>query len=293
MATISSSEVPQSFAFVIPLKAKSTSSDWRLTSSLLERTLVSALRQTDHRFDVVIVGHNEPALSPNVRERATFVAAPHSPPPKDATRIQKNIDKLLKHALGLQYLAQTVAARYVMFLDSDDLVSSDLVANTFSFKPKFGFIMRVGYILDEASGFLWAVERFHNLCGSCVIFSLSSRELADTEKLDLSEICYSQERSSPIFGCRSFIDLHNRYEANAWKTGRQLDVSVTPEVIYRWNHGDHTNDRKAFRISISKKFRHFLPKSFSRGRRWQPAPLNQEIRARFGFDQSYPVQANG
>ncbi len=43
--------------FLIPLKVKTLVRDWAFTCFLLERAIVSILRQTDSRFEIFVIGH--------------------------------------------------------------------------------------------------------------------------------------------------------------------------------------------------------------------------------------------
>lgn len=269
------------FWFIIPLMAKSASKNWQFVCCLLERTITSILRQTDHRFGVVIIHHEMPELPPFIADRVHFIQANYPSIPQNSTRLQKISDQLCKHAIGLREIA-TKNTKYYMFVDADDLVSSTIVENTFLSQPDAGVILRTGVILDESSFLLWKVSRFNSLCGTCAIFRFDKNlpELLP-EKIEPD---LSNEHFIPSFVRKIYsIDIHTHYESNAKSCGLHFDEWHEPHALYRWDHGENSNNPKAFHLNLSKKIRHHLPYFLSKGKRWQPVKLDAEMRQAFNI----------
>src|SRR5690606_8171231 len=66
---------PANFIFGISLASKVAVNDWEHTTRLLQRTLRSALSQSDPRFRVVICGHEKPELPELDDTRVIFIEA--------------------------------------------------------------------------------------------------------------------------------------------------------------------------------------------------------------------------
>ncbi len=275
----SHSERDSHIVFIIPLKAKAISKDWDLTCYLLEKTICSILRQEDNRFEIRLVCHDIPDLPVNIKSHIIFLEANYPPLTMSSTRAERGTDKLCKHAIGLKSLADLKFSHY-MFVDADDLIANDLSYLAFSDYESHIQVFEIGYVFDEKSKYLWRVNGFSHMCGTCAIF----RHDHDLMRQIPSEIDINSVFENPrIFYQKGIYSLgrHNDWERKAADFGKNVSHIAEPYTLYRWDYGDQT--RSSFQISTSKSIRKHLPQSFSSGKRWQPEKITGAIRQRFSI----------
>jgi hypothetical protein len=154
--------------FIIPLKSKAVSFNWELEMALLKRTLESICGQTCQDFEVYVVYNDMPELEP-VSNRVKYVHFPYETlcfeqivdyeeygktyyNPAFAVKI---MDKIRKVAYGCE-LAKKAGCKYLMVVDSDDLISNKIVAyiKQFENQPVPGWYIDKGYIFREGSSLL-------------------------------------------------------------------------------------------------------------------------------------------
>lgn len=180
--------------FVIPLRDRSTTSDWPGVCRLLERTLASACGQLHEDCRAVVVGHSRP-IGIQIPSRCEFLEVPFPPPavhPTDAgdrRLFLLHSDKGRKLLHGLER-ARAIPGSYVMFLDADDLVSNRLAGFVAERAGANGWYIDRGYRLDEHLRHVvfWR-RRFYEECGSSYLIRSDlapfPERLDDT--LDLSD----------------------------------------------------------------------------------------------------------
>lgn len=266
-------------SFIIALKAKAVSKDWDQTSYLLERTLWSILRQRDARFKIIVACHDLPKISRNIRSNVHFLEVDFPNPEEYSSINQRRIDRICKQAAGLRLIAQNRISHY-MFVDADDVISCNTAHLAFSNQFNAVKILKMGYIIDETTKQLWLVDRFSSLCGTCGIFPFDDRLFAQIER-DIT-VCDLRKNPEVIYEKNLYSLMnHTRWAKAAEQSGLPVAHISVPHAIYRWNHGDQTNDPKVFRLSIGKSIRRHLPPVFSRGKRWKPVQINNAIRQEF------------
>ena len=160
------------FIFGIPLIARASTDDWRLTMALLDLTMRSVRAQTDPDFQILVAGHDRP----DVPGPFDFIAADWPATPVRADNLDSGRKKTL---LATQVLAQ--GGGLLMFLDADDWVETRLVATAREgIAPHHvGGLVSQGFAIDP-----WSLrsiilphptiftEGFHRLCGSSTIARL-------------------------------------------------------------------------------------------------------------------------
>lgn len=137
--------------FIIPLKSKQVSKDWRHVSKLLERCVRSIVNQTSDKFAVIIVCHERPDIHidlPSIH----YVNVDFLPPQLGQVNIISAMDndKNKKMWLGLEF-AEHLKPSHVMFVDADDCVSHQ-IADFVSYHPdENGWYLNSGYVYEDGS----------------------------------------------------------------------------------------------------------------------------------------------
>lgn len=269
--------------FVVPLKSRQVCHDWDHIQGLLELTLFTLLRQSDPRFRVSLICHELPELPGFIRDAIDLIEVDYAAPALGMSREIRRRDKVLKQTVGLQR-AINVGSTYVMYVDADDLVSRDMTRLVHDLEPAHVLLLKRGYVLDQNSGLMWEVDRFNSLCGSSAVFKVNAPRMSpfvdQVLNLDDKQLCLD---SANDIEPQYFIAKHARYERLAVAEGLTVNNIEQPKVIYRWGHGDNNNNPEIFRLSLSKKIRHFLPQSFSSNKRWTPRKRDASLNREFGI----------
>lgn len=163
------------FVFGIPLIARAVAADWALVDRLLALTLRSVVAQDDDDFQVVLAAHDRPGAWDAVADdpRFTLVLADWTPEPPNAPNDDGGRKKWL-----VKERVRAIGGGLLMFLDADDWVPCDLVAQARAAvtRSHVGGVVSDGVALDWRSG---RVARFplpgpfagafHELCGSSTV----------------------------------------------------------------------------------------------------------------------------
>jgi hypothetical protein len=105
---------------VTAFRSRALAKDWDYDVWLLERTLDSILAQTDDRFVVAVVCHEQPTVAQASHPKVKFLPVDFAPP----RRIFDDmcVDKVLKLSVGIEWVLAK-GCKYVMITDADDLVN--------------------------------------------------------------------------------------------------------------------------------------------------------------------------
>lgn len=163
------------FFFGIPLIARKAAADWALVDRLLALTLRSVLAQDDGDFRVVLVAHDWPDAWNAVAgdERFELVRAEWMPEPPNAPNDDGGRKKWL-----VKERVRVAGGGLLMFLDADDWVARDLVAEARAAvtPDHIGGVVTGGVALDWQSGRVAGFPLpgpfagpFHALCGSSTV----------------------------------------------------------------------------------------------------------------------------
>jgi hypothetical protein len=242
--------VAESFTFGIPLIARAAARDWNVVVALLGLTLASILAQTDAGFQIVIAGHDRPALPRD--ERLRFLPAEWVPEPvrsdnRDAGRKKFAIARhVVEHGGGL-----------LMFVDADDWVPRGLVrAARETIGPNdLGGLIAHGFATDLHSLRTAPLPHpaifaggFHEVCGSSIVARLRPD---DRDPL----------RRDPF----AILHEHYRWAEQAQALGAsvvQLDVAgnyvINTSQNHSETHGPYVDWRQGFVQAVR---RHGMPAS--------------------------------
>lgn len=155
--------------FLIPLRAKNTSSNWDLTVKLLNNTLKSVFNQSESQFRVLIACHEKPAITMIDDHRLEIIQVSYPPPMQLKDQLT---DKYYKKRI-LVRRAQEHGGKYIMFVDADDYISNRLVSWVKNHEHPSGWFIETGYEYDASSNSLRITPKFNNICGTSAILNIS------------------------------------------------------------------------------------------------------------------------
>jgi len=150
--------------FIVPVKPKRYSKNWDLDNLILERTVRSICNQDLQHFKLIIVYTDMPEINFK-SENLHYLHFPYSEISVNEIEdwedrkqwyapvyAERMMDKSRKIMLGCQ-LAKSLNCRYLMAVDSDDLVSSKLNSfiNNYGDKNCAGWRITNGYVYEENS----------------------------------------------------------------------------------------------------------------------------------------------
>ena len=213
------------FAFGIPLRSQASAKDWSSTVHLFRNTVRSILRQTDPDFQVYVCCHEIPTISELTDPRVEVVEAHWI-----ADQNFPMADKRNKH-LAIAQAWGALGGGYLMFVNSDDLVSRNLVAQVRTQRQARGFFVQHGYELDTATGLIQRAPRFHRLCGSSIIVNWSDVELPRHDIPPIEDCLY-----------RRVLDIGRARTVDFFADkGDPLTPLPFPAAVYVRNHGDNVS----------------------------------------------------
>jgi len=220
--------------FGIPLRARSTTNDWGLVCTNLQRTLESVLGQTDAEVAVIIAGHDKPEFLTTYDPRVTFIDISDTAPPPEGVD-QFNEDKKHKKIRIGHALRQTINRPvYYMHMDADDLVHTRFAHRVLKDKNKSGYLIHRGYVVDVANGEIAKADEkttpFYKHCGSCAVVHFAPDELPH----------------KPTGGTSPFSQYlhHGKYVETAAAQGKILQPMSSYAGAYLVNHGENNRRYK-------------------------------------------------
>lgn len=239
--------------FLVPIASPQVVKNWSRGCALFQRTLGSIFNSTNGDFRVVVAGHEPPDFPLPQDARFKFLSVNHPVPlPGSASWVEPVRDKMLKIAAAWDYAKATWNPRYVMKLDWDDLISSQLVEWIASAKDEAGYRIKYGWIWRPAPrGFIQCTETFDRMCGSSLIIRRDVADLTgpflhscDGTKFDAAgQQLEASDRYSLIPGAKTgtllLNDSHSRAEAQFAHLGHALPAVPFRAAIYRIGHGNN------------------------------------------------------
>jgi hypothetical protein len=198
--------------FSVPLVSRALTDNWARVTHQFNATLGSLFQQTAPNFHVIAAGPDEPPIDVTVDRRFEFLRFPD--PPK-LEGYEKLRNQKAKH-FAIARRARELGGGYLMHVDSDDLVSRDLVAFLQQHPHPHGYLAGEGYVFDALSGDIapypmvdfgpWTFDR---VCGSSTILRLYPEELP------------ADDRHSSVFG-RIYEKGHHHVRQLSLDEGRPL-----------------------------------------------------------------------
>jgi hypothetical protein len=234
------------FLFAIPLIAKKNSANWPPTIELLNETLASILNQTDKNYHVLIAANDDirPLIPSDPRIEVKFFEGNKvgngsiSDPDHKWRGSDLGTKKLDMSKWGL-----ASGARYIMYLDADDLVRRDLVQIIREKNPQVACILLSGFIENHATGNVLCMPTQHILDakGQPLVFDLLCGS---------SIVLTYPRRAKDMTFLKVYDQGHHMVRINIRELNKEAVELSEPMVIYRINTGintslHHTNDPSA------------------------------------------------
>jgi len=175
-----------SVAFLIPFASRRIKSKWETACAHLRQTLKSIQNSSSGNYRVVVAGHEAPSFDVGFDSRFYFLSLNHPIPCHDNYMVAQVLDKLTKIAAAWNYVKSTWNPKYVMKLDADDFISSQLVDWLENSGGEPGYLIKQGWLWRSGSRYLiQRTEYFDRECGSCLI---TRSDLADKSGPFLTEL---------------------------------------------------------------------------------------------------------
>jgi hypothetical protein len=202
---------------------------------------------------VVVAGHEPPNFQLPQGPKFKFLSLDHPLPSQEGGYYLAAVkDKLRKLEAAWEYARSTWNPDYVMKLDWDDLVSSQLVDWLASAQDEAGYLIKHGWVWLSGSRFLiQRTEYFDRHCGSCLIIrsDLADRTgpfLTLVEGIALDEAgrrFAARDNYSlvPGSGVTTLLlnDSHQRYTAQFSHLGHRLATVPFKAAVCRIDHGNN------------------------------------------------------
>jgi hypothetical protein len=218
-------------AFAVPLIARRRATDWDRVVADLQMTVASLLNQTDPNFRIMI-GANDDVRGMLPRDRRIeIVKFKEVRGPADETRKQRadrdcGYKKSVLTGQGARH-----RARFIMYVDADDLISNRLVEIVRSIDHPSGYILRKGLVMNCRTGMVLDCPSEHirfagfdAFCASSIVLTYPTTAKKDPDWHDkiMSE-GHHKARARLIQSGSPAVDLHQELAIYRLNTG----VNVT------------------------------------------------------------------
>ena len=215
------------FAFGIPVKSKIVSKNWDVVKETLSRSLTSILAQEYTDIKVFLACHEIPDV-PEIKDpRVQVLQATFDVP---LYKAEFMLDKHRKREM-IAVRWRGLGGGYLMYVDSDDLVSNRLAKFVMDQHTCRGFVVQNGYDLNHSTGKMNIAPRFYKICGTNCVINWAIDELPNT----------LFQRQHVLF--RDTITVGSAFTPSLFaKRGEPLRKIPFPAVVYVRSHGENATD---------------------------------------------------
>lgn len=232
--------------FLIPFASRKVRANWSTACRYLQQTIRSIRNSASQNYVVVVAANEEPEAEIGFDSKVHFLSVNHPFPSHHFPRVAGRLDKLAKIDAAWRYAKSTWKPKYVMKLDADDLISSQLVGWLDDNGTEAGYLIRHGWLWR--SGATYLIQRTENLdrvCASCLIIRTDMSDLAgpfltEAEGVELgpagSSFAMRDHHSLvPGSGTTTLLlnDTHQRYAAQFSYLGHTLPTLPFNAIVYR------------------------------------------------------------
>jgi hypothetical protein len=257
-----------SVVFLIPFASRQVRTEWRAACAYLQHTLRSIQNSASENYRVVVAINEEPELEIEFDSKIHLLPVKHAFPPHRNYRAAFRQDKLAKIDAAWRYAKSNWQPKYVMKLDADDLISSNLVGWLGVFGKDAGYLIQHGWLWRSgARHLIQRTERLDRVCGSCLIIrsdlaDLTGPFLTEVEGVVLHEADSRFAESDhyslvPGSGTSTLLlnDSHQRYASQFSYLGYHLQTLPFAAVIYRISYGSVAGEsgdrRRKFNLRLT------------------------------------------
>lgn len=263
--------------FLVPVKSKKLSSDWKKFSELVNRTVKSINGQKDRDFQIVVACHELPEGKfehPQVHyHHVTFEPPQLLNKDWEQDRQLKEADKARKIVNAFEYANDIFDIDYFMVVDSDDCIHNGIskYVNAKLETKLPGWYINKGYFYQEGKKLAWMIRSNFNVrCGTCIIIK---KEL-------FNEIIVEE----PF--------LYYYHEKIALKDNLFLRPFPKAGAIYSMANGENHYMSSSKMIAMVNQTKFFtaahLQSVFSKISRYRPRYIGKRFKKTFNF---YPVSS--
>jgi hypothetical protein len=216
------------FVFAVPLIAKKRAPDWDRVLTDLRMTVTSLLNQTDPHFRILI-GTNDDIKGTLPRDRRVkTIKIEEGPGLTEGSRQQRGHHDAGHKKSVLTGHGARHGARFIMYVDADDLISNRLVDIVRSNDHPSGYILRRGFVMNCRTGLVLScpcdhitgVEGFDGFCGSSIILTYPATSEDDPYwHLKIMSEGHHKARSAFIRSGSPALDLHEELAIYRLNTG--------------------------------------------------------------------------
>ncbi|WP_166259664.1 hypothetical protein [Marinobacter salicampi] len=221
--------------FVVPLRSPQASKDWENVLSRLDETASSIQAACGFSTDVraVVVANRDAKLRP-LPECFQVIRVDLKPPtvsvfrgesPEEERTKAVRWDKGYKIATGMIH-AKNTGSRFVMGVDADDLIASDIAQVARAESDGFGWYIDKGWLLPMRSKWGLILPDFQNWCGTYAMV-----------RTDLLGLPANVDEMEPDI-VSSIYGHHRCLLPEMKKRGTPLQPFGYPAAVYRVNHSD-------------------------------------------------------
>lgn len=243
------------FVFITSVRHPIHSFSYEKVWELLKTTLVSVCNQTDQCFRVIVVCnrilHDFKEIA-SIDGHTEFVVVDYPPisPLNVLTDEEKKRDRGIKYTVGLMQ-ARKYAPDYVMFVDADDFVGSDIVEYSTLHPREHGWFIDKGYVL--LGGRCSELNDFNAHCGTCNIFDFALlMNYIDSARIDIAI-------RDTIFGhvneCffRYVLGSHKYAPGFFEKEGASLKPFPKRGALWLLDHGENWGGMRGAKRKLMRK----------------------------------------
>lgn len=212
--------------FLVPLRPRAHTRDWRLVSRLCMATIRSCLKNQSPGIRVLLVGHEKPDDFDNVRDLRLSFLRTETSLPKAFQGTPGMQDKWSKIFQGLVEIGKD-PPDYFMFVDADDLVSERLYDFLNEHRPPHGAICKDGYRYKLGARYVKLIRDAFN-CGTNAVIATT----AVTMPAEVSKEARAH--------CAPLRSGHTGIEDDMAKNAKPLIRVPFPAVVYVMHAEQHS-----------------------------------------------------
>jgi len=253
--------------FIIPIRHPENSKNWQLAMNNLQETVASIANQSNPDWRAIIVANTVakiPAFSRQIEvERVDFPPNAHHDQTGLDVESFRDAVRLDKGRRVLAGLLKAKQSKFIMLVDDDDFVSSQLAAFVATRQSANGWSLGQGFVWDDGGHIVYRHTDFSALCGTSHIV-----------RTDLYKIPDRFEDATENY-IKRMLGSHRFIASDLASAGTPLDQLPFPGAMYRVGHaGSHSRSGKILQSLVFNQYNmrrpHRVPRHLARLRLLSP-----------------------
>lgn len=250
--------------FAIPFRSKQTTKNWKVSCKNLENTIDSIFNQTDPEFRCILACNEKPKFTKKYDSRLEIISLDIPAPTTWIEMARDKYWKLLVIAKRIREILEkelnTGQGVYVMPVDGDDLLNSNIAAYVKMHPNENGFISKAGYV-DWGKPYLTVYKEMYTFCGSCNIIKMFIEDLPN--ELPDSKYCHDKDMAGKLNARYPIRWDHHIVVDRYAKMGKPFAYLPFKSTIYKKNTGENISDLYASE-KYKQENKRFHPVAFLR-----------------------------